>query len=99
MWLVKYAPDVEAYLDTSGWIVLNLNRELIRLAFTDDGIPTEGNLFHYGDGLYWWIVAGHSLILEHTENTTYIYDVYAGELRDTVEIEKKLAPYRQSDTE
>lgn len=50
-WLVEYNQDISEYLDL-GWIVLNINRAIFRLRLTDDGLPTEGDLIEYGDGLY-----------------------------------------------
>ena len=93
MRLVEYSDDVAEYLD-SGMMVLALNRSLFRLMLTDDGKPTEGEYTDHGGGLYWWVVAGHSLIVRQTEDTTSIANVYAGELRETEEIERRLSQYR-----
>ncbi len=94
MWLVIYSKDVNEYLTTAGWIGINLHRSIVRLYFTNNGLPDEGELIDYGNGLYWWIVAGHSLLLLRSGTETRILELYTGELRSKEEIEEKLTQYR-----
>ena len=95
MWLVQYSDEVGEYLKNAGWMALTLHHSIIRLAFTDQGLPTEGEVTDHGDGLYWWIVAGHSLLLRHTTQATRILALYTGELRDETLVAEKIAAHRR----
>lgn len=94
MWLVVYSKDVDEYLQNAGWLGINLHKSIIRLFFSENGLPEEGELLDCGDGLYWWIVAGHSLLLLHLSAEIRILALYTGELRTKEEIEAKVLPYR-----
>lgn len=94
MWLVIYSKEVDEYLQNAGWLGINLHKSIIRIYFSDNGLPDEGELIDYGDGLHWWIIAGHSLLLLRTNSETRILVLYTGELRTKDEIEAKLMPYR-----
>ena len=94
MWLVQYSDEVGEYLNNAGWMALKLHHSMIRLAFTDQGLPTEGDVTDHGGGLYWWIVAGRSLLLRHTTQETRILALYTGELRDEALVAEKVAVHR-----
>ena len=92
MRLVEFTDDVQEYLN-SGMVFLQLNRSLFRPMLTDDGTPTEGEILMQDGDLFWWVIAGHSLIIRQTEDTTYELDVLAGEISDLEEIGEKLSRY------
>lgn len=85
MWLVKKSDEAKRYIDENLKFIIELMLSIGRLMFTDNGLPSEGELHILNDrGLYLWEVAGHTLLIEHREEgkMTRIVSIKPGYLDD-----------------
>ena len=105
MWLVEIHPRVDLYLeDFKGEkVVLDLRASIIRLFFTTNGLPSEGELIDCDNNFFWWIIHNHSLLLRQVERQvgkqgvliTEVSHIIDSEIRSDAEIQRQIANFRK----
>ena len=99
MWRFEIAPRVDAYLDDfqKEPLVMAVHIAIVGLAFSDDGLPSEGEVEDCGDGYHRWLVHHHTLILQIIESDiqgyqqTDILYIADSEIRSEEETKKIIA--------
>lgn len=66
MWRFEIAPQVDAYLEEfqKEPAAMAVHLAIVGIAFTDDGLPSAGDVEECGEGYYRWLVHHHTLILQ-----------------------------------